>query len=491
MPHAGRTGKAVARKKQPLSPRRGSPCATVIHLHFVTALDLALVPASVKWICQRLKDREKRGWIVGGCVRDLLLGRPVADWDIATDALPTEMKAIFHDKHVIPTGIQHGTVTLVVDKVPHEVTTLRGEGAYTDGRRPDSVEFTSDIARDLARRDFTINAIALDPNDGHVIDPWGGQKDLEHRLLRAVGKPLERFNEDGLRVLRAARFVATLEVTMDPETHAAIEPSLATFRKVSQERVRDEWLKTMKAKRPSRAFDVMRETGILGVTCPELLEGVGMEQNKWHAFDVWRHGMECLDACAGDPILRVAALLHDVGKPRSRAFSDKTQDYTFYDHERIGADMAAPICQRLRFSNEERERIVALVRHHLFHYSDEWNDATVRRWMRRVGAERIEDLYVLNEADVRSKGRDCEADLAALAMLKAHVEKVKAEGAALSTKDLAVDGHDLMRELGLRPGKLLGEILTALLDDVTVDPKVNEKGELLLRARKLAAAKGA
>src|SRR5208337_5195240 len=193
-----------------------------------------------------------------------------------------------------------------------------------------------------------------------------------------------------LRVLRAARFVATLEMEMDPATERAIEPTLPTFRKVSQERVRDEWVKTMKARAPSRAFDVMQRTGILGVTCPELIEGVGMVQNKWHAYDVWRHGLECLDACEADPILRIAALLHDVGKPRTRAWSDKTHDYTFYDHDRVGAEIAEPIAVRLRFSNEERARIVSLVRHHLFHYSDEWTDAAVRRWIRRVGPDRVE-----------------------------------------------------------------------------------------------------
>ena len=188
--------------------------------------------------------------------------------------------------------------------------------------------------------------------------------------------------------------------------------------------MRDEWVKTMKARKPSRAFDLMAKTGILGVTCPELLEGVGMEQNKWHAYDVWRHGMECMDACQADPVLRIAAMLHDVGKPRTRAWSEKTSDWTFYDHDRVGAEIAEPIAARLRFSNEDRARIVALVRFHLFHYEASWTDAAVRRWIRRVGPDRLEDLYVLNAADVRAKGRDFEADLESLASLKAHVARV-------------------------------------------------------------------
>jgi len=444
------------------------------------------IPDEVRAICKQLKAHGHEAYVVGGCVRDLLLGKDAADWDVTTDAKPEEVQAIF--PRVIPTGIQHGTVTVLVHGEPFEVTTFRGEGAYSDGRRPDTVEFVSDIVADLARRDFTVNAIALDPDDGRVIDPYEGQKDLERKVIRAVGVPLERFREDGLRVLRAARFTATLEFALDPDTERAIEPSLDVFKKVSQERVRDEWIKAMKAKRPSRAFDVMQKNGILAVTCPEMLEGVGMEQNKWHAYDVWRHGMECLDACPGDPILRIAAMLHDVGKPRSRAFSDKTKDWTFYDHERIGAVMADPICQRLRFSNEERERIVHLVRNHLFHYTSEWNDATVRRFIKRIGKERLEDLYALNEADVRAKGRDATPDLSALTALKAHVERVIAAGDALNVRDLAIGGRDLMTELGLPPGPAIGRILNALLEEVIVDPAKNTRDTLLAIAKQLSTA---
>lgn len=449
-------------------------------------VDLAVVPRDVLDLCERLRAHGKRAWIVGGCVRNLFLGRAASDWDVATDARPKELVAIF--PRAIPTGIEHGTVTVVKAGHHYEVTTLRGEGTYSDGRRPDWVTFVDEITADLARRDFTVNAIALDPLDGKVIDPHAGRDDLERGVLRAVGNARERFAEDGLRVLRAARFVATLELSLDPETEAAIRPTLETYRKVAAERVRDEWVKAMKARSPSRAFEVMRRTGILEVTCPELLEGVGMEQNRWHAYDVWRHGLECMDACAGDPILRIAALLHDVGKPKTRAWSDKTADYTFYDHDRVGAEIAEPVAAKLRFSNEDRARIVSLVRNHLFHYSNDWGDSAVRRWIRRVGRERLEDLYALNEADVRAKGRDCVADLDALAHLKVHVARVLAEGAALSTRDLKVNGHDLMRELGVSPGPVIGEILDALLEVVTNDPSVNDREALLAKAREYVLA---
>ncbi len=451
-------------------------------------VDLRSVPAGVLDVCERLRSRGKRAWIVGGCVRDLLSARPASDWDVATDARPDELMTIF--PRAIPTGLEHGTVTVVKDGAHYEVTTLRGEGTYTDGRRPDWVEFVDDITRDLARRDFTVNAIAVAPDTGAVIDPFDGRGDLSRGLLRAVGDPVQRFSEDGLRVLRAARFVATLELALDPATEAAIRPTLDTYRKVAAERVRDEWVKTMKARRPSRAFDVMLRTGILEITCPELVEGVGMEQNRWHAYDVWRHGTECMDACEADPILRIAALLHDVGKPRTRAWSDKTGDYTFYEHERVGAEIAAPIAARLKFSNDDSARIVSLVRHHLIHYSDSWADAAVRRWIRRVGPDRLEDLYVLNSADVRAKGRDFETDLQSLAKLKAHVARVLAEGAALSTRDLRVNGRDLMSELGLQPGRILGEILEFLLDAVTTDPGLNERERLLDQAREFVAKRG-
>jgi tRNA nucleotidyltransferase (CCA-adding enzyme) len=388
-------------------------------------------------------------------------------------------------RRVIPTGIQHGTVTVLMKQGQYEVTTLRGETTYSDGRRPDAVYFVDDIKDDLARRDFTINAIAYDVLEDRLIDPFGGAADLAARTLRAVGVASERFAEDGLRVLRGARFAASLSLTIEAETARAIEPSLASYRKVSAERIRDEWLKTMKAQKPSRAFEIMKDCGMLAITAPEMLESVGCEQNRHHAFDVWGHAMACLDAAPLTPVLRVAALLHDIGKPRSRAFSDKTNDYTFYEHERIGAEMVEPLLSRLRFSNDERQRITALVRHHLICYDSAWSDGAVRRWIRRVTPELVPDLYVLNEADVRGKGRDCGADLAALSALKAHVERVIAAGAAFSIRDLAIDGRVLMEQLGIKPGPDLGRILKTLLDEVVDDPSKNQREALLERAKAL------
>jgi tRNA nucleotidyltransferase (CCA-adding enzyme) len=247
--------------------------------------------------------------------------------------------------------------------------------------------------------------------------------------------------------------------------------------------VRDEWVKTMKAKKPSTAFEVMRATGILGVTLPEMLESVGMEQNRHHAYDVWTHALACLDACEGDPPLRIAALLHDIGKPRTRDRSDKTNDYTFYNHEKVGAQMVEPILERLRFSNEEKARITSLVANHLVCYSDEWTDAAVRKWIRRVSVDRVEDLYALNRADLLGKGRDVTQDLAGLERLKERVAREFAEQHALSTRDLAVDGKDVMRELAIKPSRRVGELLEMLLEKVVEDPSLNERETLLRMIR--------
>ena len=438
-------------------------------------------------ICKELRKAGERAWVVGGCVRDTLRGERVNDWDVATSARPEKVQKVF--RRVIPTGIDHGTVTVLWKGEAFEVTTLRGEGQYSDGRRPDSVVFVGDIDQDLARRDFTVNAIAYDPVDEQLADPFGGLQDMQKKVLRAVGDPSERFGEDGLRILRGARFVATLDFELETDTEAAFRGALDTFGKVSPERVREEWLKTMKARAPSRAFDVMRRTGILEVTYPELLEQVGCEQNKWHAYDVWDHTMHVLDESEGDPVERIAALLHDVAKPRTRAHSDKTNDWTFYHHEKVGADMADRWLRDYRFSNQERDLITGLIRHHLICYSSEWTDAAVRRFIKRVGSDQIDPLLRLGEADALGKGREVEAELAALAELRKRVDKAMQEGSALSTGDLAIRGNDVIPLLDGGAGPAVGKLLRALLERVIDDPSLNTRDKLMPIAEELAKQK--
>jgi tRNA nucleotidyltransferase (CCA-adding enzyme) len=438
---------------------------------------LPLIPADVRDISERLRSAGHRSWIVGGCTRDLLLGRPVNDWDLATDASPAQVQQLF--RRVVPTGIQHGTVTVMRGPRGYEVTTLRGEGAYSDGRHPDTVRFVDDLAEDLARRDFTVNAIALDPLSGELTDPFGGRSDLALRVLRAVGEPDRRFSEDGLRLMRAARFRAVLQFDIAPDTLQAMAAQARMLEKISAERVRDELLKTLQAPVPSMGLQIMLQAGMLDVVLAELRPMVGCEQNHYHRYDVWTHTLGVVDACQADPVLRLAALLHDVGKPAVRQLSEKTGDYTFYGHEVVGARAAAKICERLRLSNQHAERVVHLIRHHLVVYDESWTDAAVRRWLNRVGAERAGEVLDLAVADAAGKGMDTTEQVARIEQLRARMAKLLEEGLALSVRDLVIDGNDLMKELGLAPGRTIGVLLQRLLEAVLDDPAVNTREALL------------
>ncbi|MDB4975782.1 MAG: tRNA nucleotidyltransferase [Myxococcaceae bacterium] len=411
------------------------------------------IPEPVVDLCRVLSRHGYRGWVVGGCLRDLLRGARAADWDLATDARPEQVQAIF--PRVIPTGIQHGTVTVRQRGQSYELTTLRGEGAYSDGRRPDSVEFVSDIHEDLSRRDFTINALAYDPVADQLEDPHGGLRDLALRSIRAVGDPARRFGEDGLRVLRAARFTASLEFELEPTTEAAIRPTLETFRRVSAERVREEWLKALQARVPSRAFEVMRRTGILGVTCPALAE-----LDDAH----WRPTMRALDAAPLELCLRVAALL----------FPLRTQLTEVGDW-----------LTRYRFSNAERERIVRLLEFALPEASELWSAADVRRYARRVGRAAVAEVAQLSElVACAQQGGEAPLTRAASALRQRIGELVRPE-TPLLTRELALSGRELMQQLGIAPGPRVGSLLESLLETALEDPTLNTAERLLEVARML------
>jgi tRNA nucleotidyltransferase (CCA-adding enzyme) len=441
----------------------------------------AQIPDDVVAVCRRLREAGREAFLVGGGVRDMLLGRPPADFDLATDAHPDAVLALFGRGFSIPTGLKHGTVTVLAERTrrPIEVTTFRGEGAYFDGRRPSSVHYVGTIEQDLARRDFTMNAVAFDPLAARMVDPFDGRGDLARRILRAVGDPVQRFSEDGLRPMRAVRQAAQLELRLDPPTLEAIPATLAVFRKVSPERVRDELLKLLAAARPSIGLSLMRTSGLLGEVMPELLEGIGCVQNRHHKHDVFDHTLAAVDATPGDAIVRMGALLHDVGKPRARQPKDDAPgEFSFFKHEYVGADMADAICRRLKLPNADRERVVAMVRNHMFFYTPEWTDGTIRRFVRRLGgSESLGALFALREGDVvgRGFGEDPEAELGEL---RRRISDVAAADAALRVTDLAVDGKDVMRVLGIGPGRQVGVILERLLERVLDDPAVNERGQL-------------
>jgi tRNA nucleotidyltransferase (CCA-adding enzyme) len=447
------------------------------------------IPADVRALARRLHGAGFQAHLVGGGVRDMLLGRPPADFDLATDARPEKVLEIFGRSFAIPTGMQHGTVTVLTSGDPAtrrsvEVTTFRGEGAYLDGRRPSSVTYVSTLDEDLSRRDFTMNAIALDPLTGAIADPFGGREDLSRKLIRAVGDPLARFREDGLRPMRAVRQAAQLGFDIEPATLDAIAPTLDVFRKVSAERVRDELLKLLASPRPSVGLVLMHQTGLLAEVLPEILEGVGCAQNRYHKHDVFGHTLAVVDATRGDAVVRLGALLHDVGKPRARQPREGAPgEYSFFKHEYVGKDMADAICRRLKLSTADRARVVAMVEHHMFFYTPDWTDGTVRRFVKRVGADTLGALFALREGDVlgRGFGEDPERELGEL---KRRITEVAASDAALRVTDLAINGQDVMRVTGMPPGREIGVILERLLELVLDDPSLNtrEKLEALLLA---------
>jgi tRNA nucleotidyltransferase (CCA-adding enzyme) len=457
-------------------------------------LDLAAIPADVLGVCTRLRAGGFQAHLVGGGVRDLLLGRQPNDFDVATDAHPPQVMSLFGARYAIPTGLQHGTVTVVTggaeggEKRHVEVTTFRGEGAYLDGRRPTSVSFVGSLDEDLSRRDFTMNAIAFDPIAVVLTDPFDGRGDLARRTVRAVGDALTRFREDGLRPLRAVRQAAQLGFQIAPDTLAAIPLALDVVRKVSAERVRDEMLKLLGAPRPSVGIELMRASGLLGEVLPELLESVGVTQNRFHKHDVYSHTLAVVDETTGDPMTRLGALLHDIGKPRARQPREGAPgEYSFFKHEYVGAAMAEAICQRWKLSNAERERVVALVAQHMFFYTPDWTDGTVRRFVRKVGADLVPALFAIREGDIagRGFGEDPEVELGEL---RRRIAAVAAEDAALGVGDLAIDGRDVMRILGIAPSRRVGELLEQLVERVLDQPTLNNPGDLEGLLRVLAAA---
>jgi len=455
------------------------------------------IPPEVVRVTEGLEKAGFEAWIVGGCVRDLLLGRTPKDWDVTTNATPEEVQAVF--PHTYYTN-EFGTVGVVNDDTTDEslkvveVTPYRLEGKYSDARRPDSVQFSRHIEDDLKRRDFTINALAYSPTKpgsptgkGHLLDLYGGIKDMNARLVRAVGDPKERFEEDALRIMRAVRLCAELDFALEPRTRAAMRDSAAQLGKISKERIRDEFVRILLSPNIKKALILSHELGILQYIAPELQEGIGIAQNQAHSFDVFEHNLRTAQHAADKDwgfIIRLAGLFHDVGKPKARRWSDDKKDWTFHGHEVVGTRMAKKILENLKFPRETIDKATSLVRWHMF-FSDPAvvTLSAVRRIVANVGKEHIWDLVNLRICDRIGTGRPKEQPFR-LRKYQAMIEQAMRD--PISVGMLAIDGRKVMA-LGEKPGPRIGWTLHALLEEVLEDPAKNtaeylegRTGELLL-----------
>lgn len=437
------------------------------------------IPEDVHILINTLNQAGYEAYIVGGCVRDSLMGREPKDWDINTSARPDEVKRLFTKTY--DTGIRHGTVSVRKGKRVYEVTTYRIDGDYSDYRRPDEVTFTSNLQEDLLRRDFTMNAMAYHPRQG-IIDYYGGQKDLEKGIIRCVGTPSERFHEDALRMLRALRFAAQLDFDIDPATYQAIRSMAPLLQHVSWERIHDEMNKILLSESPER-IETVYETGLLHYIIPEWEACVRTEQHHpYHIYNVAEHIAESLKNIESDRVLRWTMLLHDIGKPAVRTTDESGIDH-FTGHAEISTQMADTILRRLKFDNASRERILKLIR---FHDVDLPEDPTALRYLlHELGKEQYPDLVKVQRADILAQNPEYAA--AGLAKLRRSVRQYEAlcqRGDCVDLNSLAVNGHDLL-QIGYRPGKAIGVVLTNLLYAVLEDPSNNRYDLLLETARQM------
>lgn len=435
------------------------------------------LPLQVSGIIKTLQEAGFKAYAVGGCVRDSLLGRAPDDWDITTSAKPQQVKALF--SRTVDTGIAHGTVTVLQGRSGYEVTTYRIDGAYEDGRHPRDVTFTASLAEDLKRRDFTVNAMAYNEEEG-LVDLFGGRADMERRALRCVGNPRERFGEDALRMMRAVRFSAQLDYAIEEDTMEAIRALSGTLSKISAERIRTELVKLLLSGHPER-FRTCYETGMTAVFLPEFDRMMETGQNNpHHCYSVGEHALCALRRIRPDQALRLAALLHDVGKPETESMDESGVNH-FYGHAAKGAELTRKIMRRLKFDNDTADRVVRLVREHDRKIG--LSPAQMRRTVNCVGEDLFPDLFDLKEADLLAQSdymRDEKRE--ELMRLRALYEKVKEEGDCLSLKGLAVTGRDLIG-IGATPGPGLGALLQDLLGIVLENPSCNNRETLLEYAR--------
>lgn len=437
------------------------------------------LPEKVNAIMETLRDAGFEAYAVGGCVRDSLLGKCPHDWDITTSALPEQVKKLF--RRTVDTGIAHGTVSVLLGKEAYEVTTYRIDGDYSDRRHPDHVTFTRNLKEDLKRRDFTINAMAYGSREG-LVDLFGGIRDLDDGIIRAVGEPKERFEEDALRILRAVRFSAQLDFAIEEDTLRAAAALSATLSEISAERIREELLKILLSDHPERLI-VCYRTGMTAAFLPEFDAMMETPQNTvHHCYDVGTHTIESIRNIAKDRVLRLTMLFHDTGKPSSRTKDADGRDH-FYGHPKVSAEIAGKVLRRLKFDNDTIRRVVRLV---LWHDDKpKLTEEEVRRAMVRCGIEAYPDLFTVKVADTLAQSEYRRREkLDYIRGYEKLCEEIIRRGDCLSVKDLAVDGEDLAKA-GMKPGPGMGEILQKLLDLVLSDPSLNTKEQLLALREKL------
>ena len=435
------------------------------------------VPENIRQFASIFRENGHRLYIVGGAVRDHLLGRPNSDYDFCTDAKPEEVIPMF--RRVIPTGIKHGTVTVLFKGESFEVTTFRTEGAYSDQRHPDSVTFVTDLSEDLSRRDFTVNAFAADCLDGSIIDLFDGMKDLRSKTIRAIGVPRERFEEDALRLMRLARFCSKLGFEPDPETKQAASQLSASITNVSQERIYDELSKILMTEKPTVGLRLLEDIGVLEHILPELTECRRIEQTKVGATDVLEHIYNTVDAAAHFRYsynVRLAALLHDIAKPQTMVINPYGI-MRFYGHDIKSAQMARVVMRRLKCSNQLTDTVCNLIENHMVKYSPNWTDGAVKRFIKRVGKENINELFELQWCDqIASEGKSKVEEY------DPFIRRIKElENQPMSVRELAVSGDDLA-QAGIPKSKVMGDILDELLEMVIDYPSLNEKETLINQA---------
>ncbi len=429
-------------------------------------------------INQKFRDNGFELFLVGGQVRDQVLGKASNDYDFTTNARPEQVQNLFPNS--VLTGVRFGTVTIFDKASKFEITTYRKDGKYQDKRRPESVTFAESLKEDVIRRDFTVNSLAYDIEKQVIVDYFEGIEDIKKKIIQTVEEPDKRFNEDALRLLRACRFAVKLNFEIEEKTFLSIKKNHPLIKYVSAERIRDELVKIITSSEPKRGIEYLRQTGLLKMILPEFASTYGVEQNSYHAYDVYYHSLEVVENISPDKILRMAALLHDIGKPETKAFSkkdDKKGEATFYKHEIIGSRISEQVLKDLKFSKKEIHTISHLVKHHMFHYQSSWTDKTVKRFINRIGRENLDSLFQLRKADRLGKGKgktivvnlgvnqnQFEESNDDLVELGGRIEKILEQGLCLTIKDLPIGGDEVMKTLGLKPGPMVGEVLAQLLD---------------------------